>query len=202
MVEEIERVLKLNPEYINVVFFEKKDYEFIDFFKHPKGFVEKKIIIKNYSGYFTINKKLYHGVLIKKNNYAVLIAHRQSQKYLDEISTISDFKIKFREPEGIEEKLKAETEAGSTSAEEETFFAFPWLFRFKYKDFDTIKGSKPVEKKSFFGLIIDYKKIFNKIKGVNPGLLKGDLKKIIYFLIALFGTFIIVSFLAYVFFDD
>ena len=194
MIMEINRSLKFNPEHLNVVFFEKKDKKFVSFFKYPKDFDEKKLIIKKFSGYFTLNNKLYHGVLKQKDNYAVMISLKQSQKFLDELSTISDFRIKFREPEVIQPKSDVETALDSTPEDEETFFAFPWLFRYKYLDFNTIRDSKPVEKQSFFGLLIDYEKIFNKIKGVNPGLLKGDLKKILYFLIGLFGTFIIVSF--------
>ncbi|MCK5004923.1 MAG: SpoIIE family protein phosphatase [Candidatus Aminicenantes bacterium] len=191
----IERAVILDKgvNFLNVVFFEKSDNNYKPFYKYPENFNEKKITQNEFRGYFVIDKKLYHGVFVKRGKFAILFATTINQKFLDEFSTISDFKIKFQE---IEEEPVFDFPKSfpDTEAEGETFF-LPHMLEFEYLDFDNIVNSKPELKKKFFLLLIDYEKTFNKIEIVNSATSQTFVRKLIYFLIFLFGTFIIISFI-------
>ena len=191
----IERAVILDKgvNFLNVVFFEKSDNNYKPFFKYPENFNAKKITQNEFRGYFVIDNKLYHGVFVKRGEFAILFATTINQKFLDEFSTISDFKIKYQ---GIEEKAVFDfpkTFPGNDS-EEETFF-LPHMLEFEYFDFDNIVNFKPEIKKKFFLLLIDYEKTFNRIEIVNSATTQTFVRKLIYFLIFLFGTFIIISFI-------
>lgn len=193
MIKLIDRAVALDARigFLNVVFFEKKGNEFTSFFKYPADFNETKINIEDFRGYFLLEKKLYHGVIKTKGERAILFATSINQKFLDEFSTISEFKIKYQDPSkklvfDLPERFEEENNG------EETFF-LPHMLEYTYLDFDTVKNGKPVKRKKFFLLLIDYEKTFNRLEIVNSATSQTFVRKLIYFLIFLFGTFIIIS---------
>jgi len=195
MQELIKRAVMLDKGvgFLNVVFFEKTGKEYNSFFSYPKDFNYKNLLHNEFKGYFVIDKKLYHGVLKKKGKFAILFATTINQKFLDEFSTISDFKIKYQD---IEENAVFDFPKTfpENDGEEETFF-LPHMLEFEYFDFDNVVNSKPELKKKFFLLLIDYEKTFKRIEIVNSATSQTFVRKLIYFLIFLFGTFIIISFI-------
>ena len=68
---------------------------------------------------------------------------------------------------------------------------FPWLFQYKYLDFNTIKGDRPVERPSSFLLLFDFDKIYGKIKQTSSATVQNFTRSVIYVLIIIFGIFII-----------
>ena len=195
MINLIDRAIILDKgfNFLNVVFFEKSGNNYKSFFKYPESFNDKKILQNNIRGYFVVDKKLYHGIFVKRGKFAILFATTINQKFLDEFSTISDFKIKYQD---IEEKAVFDFPKvyPDDTNESETFF-LPHMLEFEYLDFDNIVRSKPEQKKKFFLLLIDYEKTFNRIEIVNSATSQTFVRKLIYFLIFLFGTFIIISFI-------
>ncbi len=191
----IERAVILDKgiDFLNVVFFENSGNGYKKFFSYPKNFNHKKLLIEEFKGYFVIDGKLYHGVLKKKKRFAILFATTINQKFMDEFSTISDFKIKYQD---VGEKLIFDFQDSyqTDNKNEETFF-LPHMLQYDYLDFDSIVDSKPELKKKFFLLLIDYEKTFNRIEIVNSAKTQTFVRKLIYFLIFLFGTFIIISFI-------
>lgn len=193
MIKLINRAVFLDKgvNFLNVVFFEKRGNGYSSFYKYPADFNESKINVEEFRGYFFLEKKLYHGLIKKKGNHAILFATTINQKFLDEFSTISDFKIKYQDPSkdvvfDLPQRFKEDNKG------EETFF-LPHILEYTYLDFDDLKNSKPVKKKKFFLLLIDYEKTFNRIEVVNSANSQTFVRKLIYFLIFSFGTFIIIS---------
>jgi len=190
----IERAVILDKGigFLNVVFFENSKNGYKKFFSYPEDFNHEKLHINEFRGYFVVNGKLYHGVLKKKKKFAILFATTINQKFMDEFSTISDFKIKYQD---VSEKLVFDfpDSYSDTDKNEETFF-LPHMLEYEYLDFDNMTGSKPELKKTYFLLLIDYEKTFNRIEIVNSARTQTFVKKLIYLLIFLFGTFIIISF--------
>jgi serine phosphatase RsbU (regulator of sigma subunit) len=187
---------------LNCVFWEqqRKIGTYKVFFKFPPAFEEKKMVPEEFKGYFKVNNKLYHGVLKKNRRLAALFAYEITQDYLDHLYAISDFKIRFPKPRpgamnspsapGIDTSSQSE----STSVSDEVVI-MPFVLDYKYLDFDTLENSKPVERASNFLLISDSGKIYRKIESAILHSSQGTIKKVIYFLIILFGTFIIASFI-------
>ncbi len=195
MKELVERAVMLDKgvNFLNVVFYEKSGNTYKPFYKYPENFNEKKILHNEFHGYFVVDKKLYHGVLVKRGKFAILFATSINQKFLDEFSTISDFKIKYQD---MEESpvFDFPNTLPENDTEGETFF-LPHMLEFEYFNFDNIVNFKPEKKKKFFLLLIDYEKTFNRIEIVNSATTQTFVRKLIYFLIFLFGTFIIISFI-------
>lgn len=184
---------RIRLPFFHVVFWEKNANTYRSFFKYPLTFNEKKIAVKEFRGYFMVNDKLYHGVLRTGNNHAVLIAFEINQIYLDSLAAISDFKLKYRNPN----VSYSTPETGSptpvaTKTDDYSDISF-YLFEFSYLDFDTLVDSKPVTKSSDFLISSDEDKIYKKIKEGIFHSPKGTTKSIVYFLIGFLGLLIIIS---------
>jgi len=194
-VKSIQKWIKIEPGYLNVVFFEKKDDNYTSYFKYPNTFDETPLILNEFSGFFMINNNLYQGCLKKQNQCAILISFAVTQKFLDEFATISDFRMKFQSPNinKTKEVLKIATDPELIN--DEVLFPFPWMYKYKFLDFNTLKDLKPMEKFSHFWFFLDLQKIYTKITDMKSGTVQTDLKKAIYILIFFFGTFIIISFI-------
>ena len=147
MIKLINRAVVLDQRvnYLNAVFFEKRGNEYSSFYKYPADFNETKINIENYRGYFFLEKKLYHGIIKKKGNLAILFATTISQKFLDEFSTISDFKIKYQDP-SKDVVFDLPQRFSEDNKGDETFF-LPHILEYTYLDFDNLKNFKPVKRK-------------------------------------------------------
>ncbi len=190
----IDNLIKMNPDYFVVLLFEKKGGKFESVFKYPRQFNESRLILKDFKDYFMIDQKLYIGVLKQKDELAALIAFAVNQEFLDGLSTISDFKIRYRHPYSGSKDLRNEITSDAAIMDDENYL-FPYIFEYKFLDFNTVDmEGKPLERLSNFLLIIDYARIYQKIKAANSGSVQTTTKKVIYFLIVLFGTFIVISF--------
>jgi len=195
MEELVQRAVMLDKgvNFLNVVFYEKEGGKYTPFYQYPENFNESKIIRSEFRGYFVVDGKLYHGVFVKRGRFAILFATTINQKFLDEFSTISDFKVKYQDI-GENPVFDFPNALPENDSEDETFF-LPHMLEYEYIDFDNVVDSKPEKKKKFFLLLIDYEKTFNRIEIVSSATTQTFVKKLIYFLIFLFGTFIIISFI-------
>ncbi len=196
MIDLIKRAVYLDRGigFLNVVFFEKRNGHFSSFFKYPAGFNEQKIAHHNFRGYFLLESKLYHGIFKIKGDKAILFATTINQKFLDEFSTISDFRVKFQDPEKkLVFDLPKSLDGGTDDPTQKALF-LPHLLEYKYLDFDNSEKKNSLEKKKFFLLMIDYQKTFDKIEIVNSSTPQTFIRKLTYFIIILFSTFILISF--------
>lgn len=195
MIDLIKRAVFLDKGigFLNVVFFEKNNGKYTSFFKYPANFNEQKILHHNFRGYFLLESQLYHGIFKTKGDKAILFATTINQKFLDEFSTISDFRVKFQDPtKKIVFNLPKTLEGTENGSKEKTLF-LPHLLEYKYMDFDNLKENKPVERRKYFILMIDYQKTFDKIEIVNSSTPQKFIRKLTYFIIFLFSTFIFIS---------
>jgi serine phosphatase RsbU (regulator of sigma subunit) len=195
------RFVTMSPNIITL-FWEKQENNgtFRVFFKYPKTFNEKKIVPGEFKGYFQVNDKLYHGVLNENSKAAALLALEITQDYLDNLLAISDFKIQLQKPgpgavnspsaPGLDTSNRSE----STSVPDEVVI-IPSVLDYTYLDFDTLENSKPGERAGNFMLTSDSSKIYRKIESAISHSGQGTIKKVIYGVIILFGTFIIASFI-------
>lgn len=194
----LEQWEKTNP-LINYVYFEENSGGTFECSrKFPETFDEKRVLVNklnDYNGYIMIDQTLYHGCMKKKNNAAIVILLTVNQGFLDEFGTISDFRMKFQSPYKNKTAAALEVASDPELLSDETYLAFPWMFRYKFLDFNTPENSKPIEKSGFFWFFLDFRKIYDKIADVDSGLVQTDLKKGILLLIVLFGPFIIGSFI-------
>jgi len=195
----IQSLVRFKPMYVNAAIWEKKGGTYKAYFKSPETFDDKKIIIEEFDGYFLVNDKLYHGVLRKNNNLAALVSYGINQRYLDDLSTFSDFSIKYRTPNEQENKRErnAALERNATAGSEPATYSdtiAPAVFSYTFLDFNTIKDAKPVKRHSDFVMSMDYSRIYKKIVRAISSSTHGTTKKFIYLLVVLFGTFIIISF--------
>lgn len=185
---------RVRPAFFHVVFWEKTGNTYRPFFKYPRTFNEMKMVVKEFRSYFMVNDKLYHGVLKTSNNHAVLIAFEINQVYLDSLASISDFRLKYRNPNvkySTPEKTGLPTPVTSTT-DDYSNISF-YLFEFTYLDFDTLVDSKPMTKYSDFLISSDEDKIYKKIIAGIFESPKGTTKSIVYFLIGFLGLLIIIS---------
>jgi serine phosphatase RsbU (regulator of sigma subunit) len=179
--------------FFHVVFWEKTGNTYRPFLKFPPTFNEKKIVVKEFRGYFTVNDKLYHGILKTGNNYSVLIAFEINQVYLDSLAGISDFRLKYRNPKAsYSTPGTALSTADPSTADDFGDISF-FLFEFTYLDFDTLADAKPVTRPSDFLISSDKDKIYTKIKKGIFESPRGTTKSIVYFLIGVLGLLIIAS---------
>jgi len=185
---------------LNYVYFEKDSGgTFESTRKFPIDFDEDRVMVNelsDYSGYFMIDKTLYHGCMKKGDNAAILFFFTVNQEFLDKFGTISDFRMKFQSP--YQDKTTAAFEVASDPEllNDETYIPFPWMFKYKFLDFNTIgEDSKPLEKSSFFWFFLNFRKIYDKISNVESGIAQSDLKKGILLLIVIFLPFVVGSFI-------
>jgi serine phosphatase RsbU (regulator of sigma subunit)/energy-coupling factor transporter transmembrane protein EcfT len=189
---------------LNIVFWERyhEEDKFRFFFKTRRTLDEKKIIPQEIRGYFMVNNKLYHGVLLTKPRLAALLAFEITQANLDTLLSISDFKLQTRSP-GQNSGSASSTALSRTGAAPggnpastgDQLVLFPIVYEYKYLDFDNPADSKPVERTDSFLLVSDSTRIYRKIDETISRSGQGAIKKIIYALIVFFGTFIAISLL-------
>ncbi len=194
MLKRVERLKRYYPSNLLMILSEKQGNEYKSFFKHPYNFEQKNLRMDQFSGYFKLKNRLYLGVLKKNANYSVLIAMNVNQAYLDELSTISDFKIRLISKEGSFSANSVADEISNITSEQEDRFLLPWPYKYKFFDFDEIKLKRLKEKEHYYLLAIDYDKILLKLKGEDSKSIQVNIKKGIYFLIGFFTVFIVISF--------
>jgi serine phosphatase RsbU (regulator of sigma subunit) len=201
--------------YLNSVFWEKQKESgtYHAFFRYPTTFNEKKITLKEFSGYFKADNKLYHGVLKKNGNLAALLAFEITTDYLDRLHAISDFRIRIQKPKpGAADHTEAGADTNTDTADSRSktgtgtgtpdtvpaadeVVIFPYILDYTYLDFDSLENSRPVKKNGHFLLYSDTDKLYKKIESAVSNSGQGATKKVIYAIIILFGTFIIISFI-------
>jgi serine phosphatase RsbU (regulator of sigma subunit) len=185
---------RLNPKGLVVAFYKKQGQRYNRFFSYPDGFDFYKLKIKPFSGYFKMNDKMYIGVLKKNGDYAVLISMLVNQNYLDQLSTISDFKMRFVDTDKLSGSQSNVNKISDMASEDGDLLFLPWPYKFNFVDYDQAGIKNPVKREHIYWLLIDYDKIFEKITGVDKKSVQMNVIKFIYFLIGLFATFIIISF--------
>lgn len=184
--------VKISPDFIIVLWEKENQNKYMTFLKNPEDFDETNIPLIDFKGFFISRAKLYQGVIIKRGNRGILLAMEINQEYLDKLTSISEFKIKYRFPG--ERIIKGNGESPEP-VDTEDVIIFPYLYEYRYLDFDNLKNSRPFEKNADFLISSDSVKIFGKINGAISSSPQGTTKKFLYALIVMFGTFIIVSFL-------
>jgi serine phosphatase RsbU (regulator of sigma subunit) len=194
MIRRSTQLTRFNPENLIIALYRKTGGSYQHFFVYPNGFDFNKLKINQYTGYFKINNTFYLGVLKKKGDFAVLISSVVDQDFLDQLSTISDFKIKFVKYDSHSSMGQKTDEIADMASNEEEKLFLPWPYKFKFIDFDQDHSGRIIEKEHLHWLLIDYDKIFQKIRGINTHSVQVNILKFIYFLIGLFATFIIISF--------
>lgn len=198
-IDEIKKIVeipvKFDQGYLNILFFRKEEGQYKSLYKHPaRGFPEEKLIIMNFKGYFLINNNLYHGILKEKGDSAVLISNTITQEFLDEISTMSDFKIKYRNPYSDSSLKMLEEVTGDPEIMDDNNSFFPYLFDYEFLDFNNLESSRPMVESGRFLLKVDFKKLYNKILASNPGSVQNDTFRFIILLIVMFAPIIAFSF--------
>lgn len=191
----IEGPVRFDQDKLNVLFYKKEEGTFNALYKHPaEEFPENKLIIMGFKGYFLVNNTLHHGVLKQKEDFAILISNTINQETLDEIATLSDFKIKFQHPySGSSLKMLEEVTDDPEIMDENNSF-FPYLFDYTFLDFNNIENSRPAEENARFLLKVDFKKLYNKILTSSPGSVQNDTFRFIILLIVIFAPFVAFSF--------
>lgn len=189
---------KYNPPNLAVIFFERKDNRYSEFFRYPEDMDFHNLKIYQFTGYFKLNGHLYLGVFKKERDFAVLISMRLNENFLTDLSSVSDLKIKLvdiKDASNSGERIQNISMVADSSLD---IGLFPWPYRFKFIDFDSTRSESAdlVEKEHFYYLMIDYDKLFRKIRGLGFGSVSMNIQKFIYFLVGLFAFFIIVSFFA------
>ena len=194
MLERIERLKRYYPSNLLMILSEKQGDEYNVFFKYPSDFDQKNLGMCQFSGYFKFKDKLYLGVLEKRGNFSVLIAMNVNQGYLDELSTISDFKIRLISKDGSFSPKSVADEISNITSEQEERLILPWPYKYRFFDFDEIKSKELKQKEHYHLLAIDYDKILLKLRGVDSKSVQVNIEKGIYFLIGFFAIFIVISF--------
>jgi len=195
----IEDMTSKNPSvFFNAAFFENTENGFESYYTYPHGtFDANQIVVNEFSGFFMIDERIYYGVLKTNDshNTAVLIAESVNQGYLNDLSGISDFRMIYQDPNKDKIRGALELTDDPELLNDKGSLPFPWTFKFKFLDFNNIMDSKPLERQSHFWLFVDLAKIFQKLTEMDTGSVQNDMKKVLYFLIFLFGTFIVISFI-------
>lgn len=196
MQQQISFYLKLNPEFINVVF-SQEDSEGVyePFVTYPADLPVRSLPAHQLKGFFSIGDKLYQGVSKSQGRFRVFLAFEVRQPFFDEISNISDFKIRYQHPSEKAPQIQVNLGAESIEIGDDHVFAFPWTYNYSYYrlDADNPHPQRPLE--ASFYLLIDYNKILKKLQSGGPFSEGNRTMDAIYFLIILFGTFIIISFI-------
>lgn len=195
MQQQVYLYLRLNPEYIHVVF-SREDSEGVyePFLTYPSGMALGDLPAHELKGFFSVGDRLYQGVLKSQGKFRVFLAFEVQQEFFDEISSISDFKIRYQHPSEKPPQLQVNLRAESIDIGDDHVFAFPWTYNYSYfrLDKDNPHPQRPLE--GTFYLLIDYNKILKKLQSGGPVSDSRRTMDAIYFLIILFGTFIVISF--------
>jgi serine phosphatase RsbU (regulator of sigma subunit) len=194
MVRESSRLEGFNPPLFNLVLYKKKGDSYTPFFIYPKTLEIKKLRVFSFKGYFMINDKLYLGIMKVNQEYAVLAAQTINQEFMNELATINEFKIQYRNPRTSSIKKEVATLTAQTNFDDQSM-NFPWLFQYKYLDFNTLEGDRPIERPSSFLLLFDFDKIYQKIRRTSSTSVQDFTRSVILVLIIIFGIFIIISFI-------
>lgn len=210
MVNDARRFTDLNMWVFDTVFWENRNGQYRPFFKFPRTFDERKIIVSDFRGYFMVGDRLYLGILESNDNLAVLMAYEVNQEMLDSLSLISDFSVIYKNPltngeadgltgpdpsgSGGPESTPGMSEYGLPEEEENDSIALA-VYTYNYLDFNTIVDGKPVKREGDFNLSMDYGKIYAKIVSAISSPAHRRTKQLIFALIIPLATLIIISFL-------
>ncbi|MBN2344799.1 MAG: SpoIIE family protein phosphatase, partial [Candidatus Aminicenantes bacterium] len=173
IVQEVERFRRRQPRFLKLAFYRERDGRLESFFAYPED-LPLKVFDPNgplgqfRSGYLKVNGALYHGVHLRRGEFAALILEAIDQEFFDAMPRIGDFKVMFMGAGGnaisgaTANEMTVRLDAGDSTAFEKYHFPFPYTFR--YHDFDELKGGRPTLKFNLFMLINDFSKILQKLK--------------------------------------
>jgi serine phosphatase RsbU (regulator of sigma subunit) len=196
MQQQISLFLKLNPQFLNVVF-SQADGEGVyePFLVYPAGLPVHDLPAHQLKGFISIGDKLYQGVTKSHGKFRVFVASEVQQPFFDEISGISDFKIRYQHPLEKAPELSVNLSAGPVEIGEDQVFAFPWTYTYSYYCLDSDNTHPERPREGTFYLLIDYDKIFKKLQAGGPLGDRNRTMDAILVVVILFGTFIIISFI-------
>jgi serine phosphatase RsbU (regulator of sigma subunit) len=216
MKRDVRRFIDVNAWIFVTVFWENRNGSYQPFLKFPPSLDEKKIIVDDFRGYFMVNDRLYLGILEANDNLAVLMAYEVNQEMLDNLSTISDFRVIYKSPRpyvvgprppgtdmpaadptapmtvespGLTEEMPVEVDEDSNDA-----IALA-VFTYDYLDYNTVVDGKPLKREGDFNLSMDYGKIYKKIVTAMSSPAHRRTKQLVFALIIPLATLIIISFL-------
>ncbi|MCU0284957.1 MAG: SpoIIE family protein phosphatase [Acidobacteria bacterium] len=172
----------------------KGGIKFENKFKYPQNFDVSGLFLEEYSGFFLLNNQLYYGCLKKNELRAILFCITINQQFLDKFASISDFRMKYQGPDMDQDEVVLEVTSDAEVNDRQSAFNFPWVYKYTFKDFSKIVNSKAVTRSNYFWFFLNFDKIFHKISVVGSDNMQTDFKKAIFFLIVLFGAFIVGSF--------
>lgn len=181
--------------YFNAVFYEKKENGYQPYYAYPDDYNTDALLVDDFRGFFMLGKTIYYGVLKTDGQSAVLIAETVNQGYLDMLSAISDFRVKYQDPnkDKIQEAIALTDDPELLN--DEAGFPIPWTFKYSFIDFNSLVDSKPQERKAHFWLFLNLSKVYKKLTRMDSAAVQNDIKRAIYGLVFIFGFLIVVSFI-------
>ncbi|MDY0297231.1 MAG: SpoIIE family protein phosphatase [Acidobacteriota bacterium] len=194
MQESIGYVTRFDPENLVAAFYEKSPQgEFEAFFTYPAGVPVERVQLTQFSGYFKLGGALYLGVYRQNERFAVLMAMRMDEDFIQQLSRVSDFRIRMI-PWDQSFQTQVSSQLTSLTESDSEIALMPWQYKFRFIDLDVLQEQGLVEREHFFWLLIDYDRIFAKIRSGGSDTSQINAMRFVYFLIGLFATFIVISF--------
>lgn len=194
MQESIRFVTRFDPENLVAAFYEKSgDGGYEPFFSYPTDIPVERVRLTQFSGYFKLGGGLYLGAYRQNERFAVLMAMRLDEDFIQQLSRVSDFRIRLI-PWDQSFQSQVSTQLSALTSSDSEIVLMPWQYKFRFIDLDVLQDQGLVEREHFFWLLIDYDRIFAKIRSGGQDTSQINAMRFVYFLIGLFATFIVISF--------
>ncbi len=192
ILERVNKYKKFYPNKLKLVISKKDKLKYKNIFQFPSNFNTEKISITNYKGHFKIDNQLYLGCLKTNKNLLVFIALKVDNDYLQTISAgLSYYKLFWKN--NFNKNIKNSDKIFKDLYEEESFI-LPWLYTFKYLDFDTDKDI-PSQRQGLYYMEININDFWANIMGVDKKSIGYNIKNAVYIISGISIFIIIISFI-------
>ena len=153
MQESIRFVTRFDPENLVAAFYEKSgDGGYEPFFSYPTDIPVERVRLTQFSGYFKLGGGLYLGAYRQNERFAVLMAMRLDEDFIQQLSRVSDFRIRLI-PWGQSFQSQVSTQLTSLTDSDSDIALMPWQYKFRFIDLDVLKEQGLVEREHFFWLL-------------------------------------------------
>jgi len=193
MRESIRFVTRFDPENLVVAFYERGESDYKPFYQYPGNVPVERVQLTQFSGYFKLGGRLYLGAYRQNERFAALMALRLDEDFIQQLSRVSDFRIRLI-PWDQSFRDQVSDQLSALADPDNKIVLMPWQYKFRFIDLDVLQEQGLVEREHFFWLLIDYDRIFAKIRSGGKEPTQINAQRFVYFLIGLFATFIIISF--------
>jgi len=193
MQDGIRFITRFDPENLVIAFYENNGGDYEPFYRYPGNVPVERVRLTQFSGYFKLGGDLYLGAYRQNEQFAALMAMRLDEDFIQQLSRVSDFRIRLI-PWDQSFKDQVSTQLSSLADPDNEIVLMPWQYKFRFIDLDVLQEQGLVEREHFFWLLIDYDRIFAKIKSGGRDASQINALRFVYFLIGLFATFIVISF--------